>query len=741
MAGGTAAGAAVLAACRPAEHHFLAQSPAKLPEDLVLGIDNYYATMCSECEAGCGVMVRVIEGRAKKIEGNPAHPLNKGKLCVRGLGGVQTTYHPDRVRRPMKLVGPRGSGRFAEIAWDEALDILVGKLKSLKGSKEQDSVVIATEPVNGHLGMLVGKFAQSFGASHVQYEPMDLKVLTEACKAVFGTALLPDFDLERSRYILSFGADFLMGWVSQVRLSRGYGEFRQGAGRSRGTFVHVDSRFSGTAANADEWVPVWPGAEGKVALAMAYVIVRDGLGASGAAAQLFGPDPLRALDPYRPEEVAKVSGVPADRIERIARDFASHQPGVAIGGGPAGAQSNGLFNLTAIYALNHLVGSVGKAGGVTLNPPTPFDNDPAFKDTPFAQYSGAPLSRWEDLAGAMRSGRVQALLVRNADPLYGLPTAVDFKAGLDRVPFVASFSSFLDDTTYSADLVLPAHTALEDWGDGTPNPGPGHQTVAFAQPVVRPFQDSRGFGDILLALAQELGMEKDLPWETFRDLLREAAQKLQQLNRGSVSGASPDAYWNDLLRQGGWWDQNARSNAAVSVPRLKLENPDPQFAGPTGRDTFHLVPFPGIGINDGRGAHLPWMQGTPDPVTTATWQTWVELNSGDAKARGLKEGDIVRVEGPNGSFEAPVYPNPALPKEVLAVPVGQGKKAMGRYAQDRGVNVFAILAPQKDKATGSLAWGATRVRLSATGKRTRIAKMEGSVVPVDYDGNVQIVKG
>ena len=731
----------MLAACRPAEGKFLAQSPVKLPEDLVSGVDNYYATLCGECEAGCGVVVRVIEGRAKKIEGNPRHPLNKGKLCVRGLGGVQATYHPDRIRRPMKATGPRGSGRFAEISWNEALDMLVAKLKPLKGQAEPDTVVIATDPINGHLGMVVGKFARSFGASHLQFEPMDLKVLMEATKAVFGTDTVPDFDLERSRYILSFGADFLMGWVSQVRHSRGYGEFRQGAGRARGTFVHVDSRFSGTAANADEWLPVWPGAEGKVALAMAYVIARDGLGVSGAAAQLFGPDPMRTLEPYRPTEVAKVSGVPADRIEKVAKEFASHQPGVAIGGGSAGAQTNGLFNLTAIYSLNHLVGSVGKAGGIVLNPETPFDADPSFKDTPFAQYGAAPLSRWQDLAGSMRAGRVQALLVRNADPAYGLPSAVDFKGAMEHVPFIASFSSFLDDTTYSADLVLPSHTSLEDWGDGTPNPGPGHQTVAFAQPVIRPFHDSRGFGDVILTLAQDLGMDKDLPWANFRDVLREGAQKLRGLNRGSVQGASFEAYWNDLLRQGGWWDPNFKSTAPVKVPRLRLENADPRFAGPTGEGTFHLVPFPGIGISDGRGAHLPWMQGTPDPITTATWQTWVEMNSGDAKARGIKEGDIVRVEGPNGSIEAPLYPNPALPKGVLAVPTGQGKKAMGRYAQDRGANLFAILAPQKDKDTGSLAWGATRVRLAATGKRTRIPKMEGSVVPIDYDGHVQVIKG
>ena len=567
-------------------------------------------------------------GRVKKIEGNPKHPLNAGKLCVRGQGSVQALYHPDRIRRPLKPVGGRGSGNFQEITWEEALDTLVSRLGELKNAGSGDTVVVATDPVNGHLGMLLSRFTNAYGAVYAPFEPVDQMVLRTAMERVFGTELIPDFDLENARYLLSFGADFLMGWVSQVRHSRGYGELRQGQGRERGTFVHVDSRFSGTAANADEWVPIKPGSEGKLALSIAYVIVREELGDGQAAEELFGPASLvSALEGYRPELVAEATGVSPQRIEGIAREFAANQPGIAIGGGPAGAHSNGLFNLTAIYALNHLVGNVGKPGGVIMNPAPPLDGGPMFRNgTAFARSPITPFSGWRELVGRMRSGGVNALLVRNANPVHGLPQSLDARGALERVPFIASLSSFLDDTTFMADLILPTHVPLEDWGDRAPNPGPGFQAIGFQQPVVRPFHETRGFGDLLLALAQELGLERDLPWGSFREVLREGAQKLQQLNRGSVSGASFEAYWNNLLQEGGWWDTNARSNAAVSVPRLDLSNPEPEFSGSEGAYPYALVPFPSISMTDGRGAHLPWMQATPDPITTAAWETWVEMN-------------------------------------------------------------------------------------------------------------------
>ena len=150
LVGGSTAGAAIIAACRPAVREFIEQSPVRIPEDLVSGIDNWYATVCRQCGSGCGTVVRVMEGRVKKIEGNPSHPLNEGKLCVRGHASLQAIYNPDRIRRPMRAVG-RGSGQFQEISWDEALNELRDKLGKTDGSR----VALVTDPLAGTMGSVV----------------------------------------------------------------------------------------------------------------------------------------------------------------------------------------------------------------------------------------------------------------------------------------------------------------------------------------------------------------------------------------------------------------------------------------------------------------------------------------------------------------------------------------------------------------------------------------------------------
>ena len=238
------------------------QSPVSLPEDLVRGKDNWYASLCRCCPSSEGILVRVMEGRAKKVQGNPMYPTNQGGSHARCEAGVQAVYHPDRISGAMRRGGNRGSGQFLPISWEpEANDIFVRQLTD-RGSRS----VLLTKPTRGHLGLLTSKFAEAVGAEHLNYEPVDNNVYRTAVKNVYQQDVLPDLDLERANIILSFGADFLSTWISPTRWNRGYGEFRQGEGRDkRGSLYHVDSRFSMTAANADKWIPILPGWEGHLA--------------------------------------------------------------------------------------------------------------------------------------------------------------------------------------------------------------------------------------------------------------------------------------------------------------------------------------------------------------------------------------------------------------------------------------------------------------------------------------------
>ena len=745
-----AAGAVVFYGCGIPDEEIEVQSPALLPEDLVSGLEAWYATRCDQCSGGEGVIVRVIEGRAIKIEGNPDHPVNQGKTSVRCQAGLQALYNPDRIRGPLRLTGERGSGQYQEISWDEAINQLTNHL-----SAADRSVVLATNMERGSLGMVANEFMQARGGTYVALEPVEQTVLRAAVKDVFGQDQLPVFDIAAADHVLSFGADFLGTWLSPVHYARAYGEFRQGkegvspATRHRGTLTQVEPRMSMTAANADRWVYISPGYEGELALSIAYVLLSEHAdrvdGSVGSANDLAD---------FSPAKVSEKTGVSEARIVELAKELAENPRSLVIGGGSAAAHTNGLFNMKAVYTLNYLLGSVGKEGGVLFNPPSPLEGAPT---------SVSSFGAWQEVTEKMRSRAVSLFMVRRANPSHGLPKALDFADALQSVGTIVSFSSFMDETTVMADLILPEPTYLETWGDDVPDPGPGYQTVTLQQPIVKPFAeaDTRPFGDVLLAAAAELGndaVSKALPWRNMGDLLRENVWKLHDKNSGSVRGGTREEFWNAVLQRGGWWDSNVRGSSNPGTPpKLPTSAEEPEFEGPTGGDTFHLVPFSSLSLGEGQGANLPWLQATPDPLTTAVWHTWAEINPNRADELDIREGDVLEIEASGGrKMQALAYVNPTTPPNVIAVVFGQGHQVYGNFelgddfnrslvGKERGANVFDVLTQKVARIDGqndALAWAATLVKVTKTDKWTRLSKLEGTVLPEALPGQpiVQVTR-
>jgi len=727
------------------DREFQEQSPLRIPEDMVTGVDNWYATTARGGIETEGLVIRVMEGRAKKVEGNPLFPTNQGAHSMRSEALLQELYHPDRIPSPMRRVGARGSGQWEPITWDDALNTLRDRLS---GVSNRNQMLMVTNSMRGSMANLAQSFAQAYGGRSAALDLMHETVAAQVVRDLFGQDRMPVFDIRNSEYVLSFGADFLATWGSPIQFSKGYGHFRQGEGRSRGTLVHVDPRFSLTAANADQWVPIRPGHEGRLALSIAHVIISEGLGSAAAVNAMTGGN-RNVLEAYAPERISHELNIPlihgkspVDMIKEIAHDLASHGPrSIAIGGGSAGAHTNGYFNLAAIYALNFLVGSVGQQGGVILNPPAPTPEFGAF-------LNPTTVRDWQGIRNDIAGGAVRLVMVRGADPVHSL-AALDFAGAINRDDvFVVSFATVPNDTSHMADLILPERAALEDWGSDVPNIGPGFQVVGIQQPVVNPLPeyDPMGFGDVLLRMAAELGIANKAPLNhvTFADVLKDHARGLQALNRGSVRNASFDAFWNRLLQQGGWWDEGSRGAAPPAAPRLAdivAMARDAVISGPTGGNTFNLLAFPHISLTDGRGANLPWLQSTPDPITSVAWTTWVELNTDTADLLDLKEGDYVNIEGPNGrSFTARVYHHPAAPKDMISVPMGQGHRNAGQYAAGRGANVLEILGLPVEERTGALAWSSTRVRLTPAGRNDSIPKFEGIVPAFQLSEHEAIVK-
>ncbi len=726
--GVSAMGAVVFNGCTTPEQELQVESPVNMPEDLVNGIDNWYATICRQESEACGIIVRVVEGRAKKIEGNPDYPINKGKHSVRSEAGVQALYHPDRLIGPMYR--DSRNSEFRSVSLEEAHNLVLNKLNALNSEGQNDRALLITQPLRGHLAVLASEFSNGFGGRHMAFETLDKVALRNSLGRVFGQSRLPKFDIEHSTYLISFGADFLSSWISPTNHSKAYGEFRQGHSQ-RGIHVQVDPRFSMSAANADEWLPVKPGSEGILAMSMIYVIIKDGLGDATAADSLTGGEGHQALEAFSNNSagVIEATGIDGARIEKIARDFAnSHHP-LAIGGGSAGASTTGSFNLDAIYSLNVLVNNLNKEGGVVFNPSPPItvlDND-------FVTGAGMPSSYqdWKNI------NQPRVVMIRGANPIHGLPSSAGFSNILDNSEFIISYSSFMDETTEKADLIIPESNYLEDWGDDVPEPGPGYQVIGVQQPVVGRFhQGTVNFGDELIYYSRVLGLALDgnlglTEGSGFKELLEESMRELWSKNAGSVRSSDFEAFRQGVLQRGGWWD--VESEAKIEeMPSKSLETswPDMTFAG-TGE--YNLIPFLSNSLGDGNLAHLPWLQAAPDPVTSVVWNTWVEINSKKAEELDIIQGDILTVESPAGSLEAPAYIHPGVPPWVISMPIGQGHVSFGRYAENVGVNTISLLSGVEDKDSGSLAWASNKVSISKTGRHIDISKFEGNVPAFEVD--------
>ncbi|MBI3361196.1 MAG: molybdopterin-dependent oxidoreductase [Chloroflexi bacterium] len=250
------------------------------PEDVLPGQATWYASTCRQCAAGCGIVVRVINGRAKKIEGNPLHPLNRGKLCARGQAGLQVLYNPDRLKNAVRQTGGRGSRQFQPLYWDDALKTLAEKISGLS---DPSRLAFFGGLMPDHLYRLTAGLLEALGAPLPVI--FDLHAALEGRAAAarlsqtfFGAPELPAYDLARTQVLLSFGANLLETWMSPVAQSYAYGTLRQGYHGGRGFLVQFEPRLSATAASADEWIPVRPGAEGFAALAIGRLIVEERLG-------------------------------------------------------------------------------------------------------------------------------------------------------------------------------------------------------------------------------------------------------------------------------------------------------------------------------------------------------------------------------------------------------------------------------------------------------------------------------
>jgi len=721
------AGVSLLEACRGQEEQFIAQL-ARRP-GVLQGESVWRPSVCSQCAAGCGIHVRVVDGNAKKIEGNPDHPVNRGGVCALGHSLLQEIYNPDRMLDPQRRVGERGEGRFDGLSWEESLAEAVDALAGVPA----DRIAIVGADRAGLTGALLSRFAASLGAPSPTFlEPPELEVERRAAQISLGVDELPYFDVARSDYVLSIGSPILDRWRSPVHYTSAFAEMRRGRLGRRGKLVQAEARMSLTAANADEWLAVRPGMEGVLARGVAGVLLAEGL-VPEAGRMRYG----RLFSDEAPNlnKVAELCDVSAEKIRRIAQELGAAENRVVVAGGSAAAHSNGLSNVVAALGLNLLLDNLGRPGGVFA----PVDSGLARGVAP----AGSRPTSVAKLAARLRGesdAPVELLLVVDADPLHSLPASWGLGEALADVESIVALSSFRDDTTLHADLVLPLNTELERFNAVEPAASVGLPVLGLTRAVVDPLGTGNHPADVILALATALGdpVAESFPWSSFENLVR---TRIEEELEGLPGAAGLDAsdYYAEALARGGIFGDGAPQVAPPGPTGPSAEPSLSRFDGAAAEYPYLLLPFESLKTASGRGANRPWLQELPDPLSTVMWDSWAELAPSDAEELGVHDGDHLRLTSAAGTVEAQAVIDPTVRPGVVGMPLGQGHREYGRYARGRGANPLDLVGRLQVDDTSAPAWAATRIRVErlapgelARSGRSYTERGEGEHIPVGW---------
>lgn len=755
--------------------HEFPLAPPQFGPDWRPGEETFVSSTCLLCPAHCGIRARLVDGVLTRIDGNPLHPVSQGGLCPKGRAGIQLAYHPGRLKGPVQRVGPPGSDAFEPISWDAALQRVTAALGAAHQAGDAGSVEWLVGDTQGVMGDLISAFCRAYGTERITVDDYR-DGSAEVMRLCQGINVPPAFDLRSSDLIVSFGAALSEAWWALPLAARARDTGDGGERR----WVQVDVRLSRTAVSADKWIPIRPGTYGTLALGLAYLLAKEGLyDAETVSERVSGWEDWTDETGTRrtgfrslvlryggPDDVSARTGIPVAQLIELAKAFGTAQRPLAIWDHAVSWRRGGLSDALAIHALNILRGALNRPGGVLvqapLSLPGPLDRAPV--GTVDLSRRALTSTTWPRDSAKDGSPAAKALFLYQANPVASSARADDVRRALSRVPFVVSFSPFLDESARYANLVLPDHTYLERWQDA-----PAPAAVAFpvwgvVRPVVAPLHDTRATGDVILDVASRLGsaVSPGLRWSSVEQIVRERGIALAAAQRGSAfvetfrqselrelegrgwwlpHGESPEQYLETILETGGWFDpiHDYHDRSAVSQhadgrvwifpaeARRRLQDSGGELAegflpaaaaatasSAPAREAFplRLIPFRVLTLASGGTALMPWLLEHVGVLTGHGWEVWAELHPETAREVGVRSGQRVRVESEHGSFEATVRIFPGAQPGLVNVPYGL-HTLPDAWGQPPSGNPLVAIGKTVDSVGGLPDWYSTQVRLRA----------------------------
>jgi molybdopterin guanine dinucleotide-containing S/N-oxide reductase-like protein len=681
-----------------------------------------HAACPHDCPDACGVLITLEDGRATKIQGDPAHPVTRGFLCAKVAKYLDRVYSPDRVLYPARHVGRKGPGaRWERISWDAALDEICERFRSI--AREFGSEAILPYSYGGTLGVLNGasmdrRFFYRLGASQLA-RTICSKAGEVGLISVLGAKLGTEPEqFAHSRYIIAWGANIhgnnihLWPFIKEAR--------RKGA-----KLVVIDPYRTLTARRADWYLSIRPGTDVALALGMMHVIIRENLYDTDYVARYtIGFDQLRErAAQYPPERVAAITGIAATDVEQLAREYATTRPAAIRMNYGVQRSENGGSAVRAIAMLPCLIGSWKEVGGglqLSTSGAYPLRRDRIENPELMQAALGRPARtiNMVEIGNALTGPTappIKAIFVYNSNPVAVAPDHNRVVQGFAREDlFTVVHEQFFTDTTDYADIVLPATTFFEHKELQTAY---GHYYLQISNQAIAPLGECRSNFQLFSELGQRMGFSEDC----FRQTVDQAIDSVLDPEHPWLAGIDRarlerEGHVRLNFHHGGTetWREKVGTNppcfrdSVVDVPFLPFA--EGGFATPSGKAQFYDESLAPKGLDpvlaftppresrhnsEARGYPLELLARKADNFLNSTFTNLpalqqmedrhlLEMTAADAEARGIRDGDQVRVFNGRGEIELTARVNGSVPPGVVAARLDWAKLS----PQGRNINVL-----------------------------------------------------
>jgi molybdopterin-containing oxidoreductase family iron-sulfur binding subunit len=613
----------------------------KKPEEITLGISNYYASTCTSCANACGILIKAREGRPIKIEGNPDHPVSKGKICAQGQASIMNLYDPDRLKNPKKKL----DRRFVDYKWKDANDEIAFDLMNV-GNREIS--IITHKIVSPSTKKVLDDFVVKYPTAKIySYELFDYSVRNSAWNKCYDSVEFPVVKWNEAKVILSIDGDFLGESNNRIENARLFSEGRDVINKKFNRLYVVEGNMTITGMNADYRMRLKPDLQLNFILSLADALTKTGLIV-----------PLKS-NGLTLEGFSKENGLDLNTLNVLVSDLLKNKGKSII---YAGDHLHEDVHI-AVNLLNHTLGNEGlynfESGKSTI----------------------LPLSSIEDLknlSSRMKNGEVATVIHLNSNPVYHLPPDLEYVEALSKVDTVISLVELENESSEVSNFVLPINNQLESWGDAKTRTG----FYSLQQPVIAPLYDTRQVEAILLTWIS--GDSSIYDESIYHNYLMSNWEK--NIYPSLDTQLEFKRFWYGALHDG--IVNNKENSTLLGSLNTSIAS---QIKSSPVSDNFSLHIKESYAVRDGRFANNGWLQELPHPVSKVVWDNYAAVSPKTASDLGLKSNDLVEISIGNNSLKIPVFIQPGASNNSITIETGYGRKNGGTVGTGVGFNPNVLL--------------------------------------------------